>query len=85
MGNYGTMPSFNLLLLGKAVEAGLTSVFKHSKDSIDTDALFFLREVMANAWLLGRLLPLQEASLQHKALCLVMSTEDRPSGGCYDH
>lgn len=41
MGNYGTMPSFNLLLLGKAVEAGLTSVFKHSKDSIDTDALFF--------------------------------------------
>lgn len=27
MGNYGTMPSFNLMLLEKAVEVGLVSIF----------------------------------------------------------
>lgn len=40
MGNYDNMPSSNLMLVEKAVEAGLESVFYHSKDSIDTHALF---------------------------------------------
>lgn len=78
MGNYGTMPSFNLMLLGKAVEVGLASIFLHSKDSIDTDALF--RKATGNACLFMCLLPLREEALtvqSRETLRLVTSLEDQ--------